>query len=150
MRLPHAGQQTAVLPDYIDVRGLSPYTFRDEVTFRVSRAALGEAERNGPAWKFYNIPLIADALEHPSRILGGLTRANYEDGFCYSLLPTYQWVNETTKGKPPPLKVFAVYVHPTEGGLFVLDWDWRIACYEEKDLPNKWEKDFTGVIWPTS
>jgi hypothetical protein len=150
MQLPPMRSQAAVVEDYVSVPGISPYTFKDDAKFRISQVLLEEAEQYGPPWKFFNLPLICNALEHPSKILEGLKRANYDDGFCYSLLSPHQWINETTRANAPPLKVWVVYVHPSEGNLLVLDWDWRIAGLKEPDLPHNWRKDFTRVIWPTN
>src|SRR5690349_3100554 len=95
MLLPPQGSQIAVLPEQIRVPGKSPHTFQDDAVFCISRAALEEAEQYGPPWKFFNASLINEALERPNKILEGLKRANYDDGFCYTLCPGYQYLSET-------------------------------------------------------
>ncbi len=52
--------------------------------------------------------------------------------------------------KPPPLKVFAVYVNPVDGELVVLDWDWRIVGLDATGIPSRWQRDFERIVWPTS
>ena len=149
MKLRPAGTQI-VAPGAIPVSGKCPYTFADDAQFLVSRAMIDDLQKNGPKWKYYDAHLLMEALENPSAIFSGLRRTNFQDGFCYSLLPELRWHDDQTKVAPPPIKVFAVHVHPKDDGLHVLDWEWRIANPKEPDVPNRWRIHFTRKIWPTS
>jgi len=147
MKLPPPGLQVATLPDQTPVPGRSPTPAGGDTTFFVGRDLIEEVQRNGPKRKWYDIGMIEYALEGPSAILEGLQRPNFDDGYCYSLLPTFWFVDEINRGLPPPLKVFCVYVHPSEGKLLVLDWDWRIMKPKEPGVPANWRRCFRGIVW---
>src|SRR5690242_6986965 len=129
--VPGSSTSTSAVQQYLELPGIDPYSFRDDGVFRIGLTMLQNLEKNGPTQKFYDANLIPDALERPTVILEGFKRKNYDDGLCYCTIPKVRSMpdanDELQPVKPPPLKVFAVYVNPIGKDLFVLDWDWRIV-----------------------
>jgi hypothetical protein len=144
------------LPPYLTVPGMDPRSFCNDGTFLVSTAMLLHLEANGPTQKFADANLISDAfaLEHPSVILEGLKRTNFHDALCYCTVPRLRWVFDDGGNldyiKPLAGTVFAVYVNPQNGELFVMDWDWRIVGPDATGIPHKWHRDFERIAWPPS
>jgi hypothetical protein len=149
MILPSSGV-AVVIPEYIPIPGIDPYSIDSNGQFLISRDQLQHLEQYGPVQKFWDAPLVCNALEHPTVILEGLKRTNYDRGLCYCCVPTARWTSETEIIPPPPGKVFCVYVNPVVAGYFVLDWDWRSVGLRTSGIPDRWQRDFERIVWPTS
>ena len=148
MFLRPSGSAPSVIPDYIRLPGKNPYTGGDDGEVLISRDMLEDLENNGPTQKFWDVCLIPDNLENPVVILEGLNRPGFENGFCYSSVPTCRWKDEQTKMAPPPLKVFLTFVHPRGNDLFVLDWEWRFVDLSRPGYPKNWRRDYVRQKWP--
>jgi hypothetical protein len=152
MILPPVTFPSAVLPEYLTVPGLDPYS-SDEATFLVNAALLKHLEANGPVQKFYDAGLIPDAVGHPTVVLEGLKRPNYENGLCFCTVPKTRWVagpHDVIAMPPPPGQVFVVYAQPGADGFYVLDYDWRKVVPGGTGIPYRWQRDFERIVWPTS
>jgi hypothetical protein len=154
MILPPKGFVATEAPEFFSLEGVDPYLPDRTASFQVSVAMLRNLEETGIARKFLDACLIPYAVERPTVILEGLRRENYGDGFCYCTVPPerpfYDERGEIRLAAPPPKMIFAVYVMSSRSGLLVLDWDWRRVSSVGTGIPDRWQRDFERVLWPTS
>jgi len=146
MLLPPPGWQTAT---YLEFPARCPRTGATAgLTVAVPLAMLEDLEKWGPSHKFWDAWLLPEALENPVVILEGLNRTGYDTGLCYSCVPAYRLLDEKTRIKPPPLKVFLTYVVSRDGREVVLDWEWRFTDLNRRGYPTHWQRDYTRQLWP--
>lgn len=150
MKLPPAGLAVAPLTDYIPIPALSPKTGSVDATLLVSRTLLLDLEAKGETRRYYDALLLPEVVENPTVVFEGLKRVNYQDqdGCCYVGVPSCRWLDEQTKEKIPPLKVFVVTVATAGADAHVLWWEWRFVDLKRPGYPKKWQSDFGRQVWP--
>jgi hypothetical protein len=137
-------------PEHIAIPGKCPYTGNEREDFHVSRRFIDDLQKKGPTRKFYDGLLVSGNLEEPVVVLKGLRRIGFDDCFCYSMAPGQRWLDEQTPMRPPWMKVFLVYVRPSEDpkGFVVFDWEWKIEDHQKRGYPKHWQRDYGGQAWP--
>ncbi len=116
----------------------------------MNREDLEKLQMAGPTQKFFDARLIEQVLISPDVIFKGLKREGFEDGYCYSKVPSCRWVGgigeDPIKIPPPPDVVMLVFIKPDKGRL-VFDWELRPEQRESPGHPENWESNFEERIW---
>jgi hypothetical protein len=116
--------------------------------FYIRNSLVDRLEEFGPAWKFYDLRLIPDAVRDPTAIYEDLNREGYDDACCYSYKPGFRWAGDSEQEAAPMGRFFVVYCEPASGGLIVMDFGWRAEDPNSPGNPQGWETFKKGKVWP--
>ena len=104
---------------------------------------------NGPERKYFDVDAVPDVLRQPTSIHQGLNREEFEESYCYIGKPKTRW-NGHFDEKPPPGKIFAVYVifRGDKDDLAVFDWEWIEEDPNNLGFPPDCDQRYTRQTWP--
>jgi hypothetical protein len=115
--------------------------------FVLSKAAINAVEEYGLAWKYHNAELVHDVLQTPLSVWRGLSRDNFENGFCYAGRPEYSLDEEGEEIAMPGDRLFLAFVKCHHNSLVVFDWEFRRCETDDCNIPINAATDFEEKIW---
>jgi hypothetical protein len=115
--------------------------------FTVPYEDIEHVEKFGPAYRFYDLQLVRDALKMPVAIFKGLKRVGEEESLCFVSNPTARFSNTGTEIPVPPGFVFLVFVNDNR---LVTNWRFELASRNNPQYPEQFDDRFNVQLWPTT